>query len=337
VLHFTDNNPPTQLRFDTMASAGDRYETRTGNIWSYAHRGDLTGLKAAVSRGVDVNIVNTVGWTACHAAAAGGQTKALRYLVKKMDADLSITDNGGNLPVHHAAKNGHVHALRTLQELGANVTKVRLSHTKGKAVRDFVIESYRVQNKEVDNYDTVEAVGYSRKQSKSTAFWGPRRTPISCAVKKKIIKDKRKIRKEKYKAKLENDDAMEQKDQECELTNIDEMEESKTCYIETVQQIKRRKKQKRRQRQKSHTCSIEKQRSIDESPLEANKTDKCKFNDTQLNAVFQKELSLQDSINEEEGNDDDCSNADDVDDVRFLTSNRPFAALALLRDDSDSD
>ena len=143
-----------------MATAGDRYETRTGNIWSYAHRGDMTGLKAALIRGVDVNMINTVGWTACHAAAAGGQTKALRYLVKKMDADLSITDKGGNLPVHHAAKNGHIHALRTLQELGADITKVRLSQTKGKAVRDFVVESYRKANKELDDGedDLVEAV-----------------------------------------------------------------------------------------------------------------------------------------------------------------------------------
>ena len=46
-----------------MAKAGDRYEQVTGNIWSYANRGDLTGLKAALARGVDVNLQNTVGWT----------------------------------------------------------------------------------------------------------------------------------------------------------------------------------------------------------------------------------------------------------------------------------
>ena len=62
---FTSN----QTHFDvdeakrTMAKAGDRYELVTGNIWSYANRGDLTGLKAALARGVDVNLQNTVGWT----------------------------------------------------------------------------------------------------------------------------------------------------------------------------------------------------------------------------------------------------------------------------------
>lgn len=54
-----------------MAKAGDRYEVTTGNIWAYAHRGDVTGVKAALARGTDVNLVNTVGWTAAHAAAAG--------------------------------------------------------------------------------------------------------------------------------------------------------------------------------------------------------------------------------------------------------------------------
>lgn len=54
-----------------MAKAGDRYEVVTGNIWGYAHRGDITGVKTALARGVDVNLTNTVGWTALHAAAAG--------------------------------------------------------------------------------------------------------------------------------------------------------------------------------------------------------------------------------------------------------------------------
>lgn len=81
----------------TMATAGARYEERTGNIWSYAHRGDMSGLRAALAREVSPNMTNTVGWTPAHAAAAGGQTKALRLLVKS-GAELDIADNGGNLP-----------------------------------------------------------------------------------------------------------------------------------------------------------------------------------------------------------------------------------------------
>merc|ERR1711865_1254593 len=44
----------------------------------------------------------------------------------------------------------------------------------------------------------VPLVGYARKQAKSNAFFGPRRTPISCKIKKKIIKAKRKKKKEQH-------------------------------------------------------------------------------------------------------------------------------------------
>jgi len=87
-----------------MATAGDRYTERTGNIWSYAYRNDLSGLKAAIARGVPVNIQNTVGWTPVHAAAAGGSLKALRYLAKLEGVQLDSVDNGGNTPAHQAAK-----------------------------------------------------------------------------------------------------------------------------------------------------------------------------------------------------------------------------------------
>lgn len=244
-----------------MATAGQRYEERTGNIWSYAHRGDMTGLKAAVFRGVDVNMKNTAGWTACHAAAAGGQAKALRYLVKTCDADLRIPDRSGSLPVHQAAKNGHHHVLRILQqELGADLTEVRLSQARGKAVKDLLLEAYKRASKKAkrreesavaaaaanadadddnnndyidrtepqddenvvhndnllaeelsdheendndnddDDDDDVKEVGYARKQSRSTAMWGPRKTPISCKIKKKILKARRQRKKDKVKA-----------------------------------------------------------------------------------------------------------------------------------------
>merc|ERR1711872_646254 len=214
-----------------MATAGDRYEERTGNIWAYAHRGDLTGLKAAVLRGVDSNMVNTVGWTPCHAAAAGGQSKALRFLVTKTSADLSITDKGGNLAVHHAAKNGHLHALRTLCELGADITKVRLSQTKRKAGKQDEAE-------EGTEEDAVEAVGYARRQSKSNWNFGPRKTPISCAIKKEIIKDKRKMRKEKQQNVCESEQQkVESKQEEQEMCKPGTNGEP--SYSETVQEIKR--------------------------------------------------------------------------------------------------
>ena len=251
-----------------MATAGERYTERTGNIWSYAHRNDMTGLRAALHRGVDVNLTNTVGWTACHAAAAGGSTKALRHLIAKHGADLTIADRGGSLPCHHAAKNGHVHALRLLQEFGDDITKVRLSQCKGKAVRDEVIQAYRKVNKnEYDSADEDKIVGYERKQSKSTAFWGPRRTPISAKIKKKIIKSKRLKKKDKTKDGDGNSDGdggdHGDEDDSISIKMPDDRnredsrvlhDETELSYQKTVQLLKRNnqrsKKQKRRHQRK---------------------------------------------------------------------------------------
>lgn len=295
----------------------------------------MTGLKAAVVRGVDVNMVNTVGWTACHAAAAGGQTKVLRYLVKKMDADLSVADKGGNLAMHHAAKNGHVHALRILEELGADLTKVRLSQAKGKAVRELLIESYRKANKEIDDGedDVVEAVGYARKQSKSTAFWGPRRTPISCAIKKKIIKDKRKMRKEKQKARRECENGTDEFHSQYIKTSSVEDDGQAPSYQETVQQIKRRRKQKRRQRRKlqSHAPPEE-----IEEPTIPDINHYAVDDTSELKADKEKEFVVNDSVSSK--SDSSSEDSDDGSGVEFLfSSSGQFAALALTENDSDSE
>lgn len=249
-----------------MAKAGDRYEERTGNIWSYSNRGDLTGLKAALARGVDVNILNTVGWTPTHAAAAGGQTSALRVLAKA-GADLTIADKGGNLPVHHAAKNGHLHSLKVLQDLGADVGKVRLSQVKGKGVRDFVIAAHRKNNVDGDGAggaeeeeEKHEVVGYARKQAKSTAFWGPRRTPISCKIKKKILEDKRKVRSgsnEEEQLTIQNretESTVEQEQLDHQICSNNDVS-FETSYLQTVHQVKRDKKLKRLAKQGRKTCA----------------------------------------------------------------------------------
>lgn len=229
-----------------MATAGERYEELTGNIWSYAHRGDMIGLKAALTRGVSPNATNTVGWTPTHAAAAGGHCKSIRLLVKN-GADIEIVDRGGNSPAHQAAKNGHPNALELLGELGADITKVRLSHAKGKAVRCLLIGSYRKAG--IPNRDEEEeAVGYARKQTKSTAFWGPRRTPISTKIKKKIIKEKRLKKKEKNVMATQDaaaNDAKEMPDAAPDASVL----RTKPSYIDTVRQIKREKKQRRHQKQ----------------------------------------------------------------------------------------
>jgi len=323
-----------------MATAGDRYNTLTGNIWSYAHRGDLTGIRAALARGVDVNIVNTVGWTACHAAAAGGQTRVLR-LLSRAGADIdSIRDKGGNLPVHQAAQNGHLKALQLLQELGADVSRVRLSHAKGKAVRDFVSNAYKkkntrkstkegnyAENKSDDDLDKRHindtAVGYGRRQSKSTAYWGPRKTPISCKIKKKILKEKRQIRKKKARERspiaevIQSEADVNDNSQETEV-------KSNLGYLDTVQDVKRSIKQTRRNRQQRRSLpltSVEPACSDNEIKEENNlsglKT--CDYN-------YLNKFSLSDSsdTDEEKGGEEPESYND-------------FGCFAALALDSDSD
>jgi len=187
-----------------MAKAGDRYEVTTGNIWGYAHRGDLTGVKAALARGADVDLVNTAGWTAAHAAAAGGHAKVLSALLRA-GAALDIRDRGGNLALHEACKGGHASAVRVLVAAPGSpgLETVRLSQTKGAEVRALVADALRAAGKDPDS-DAPEPVGYARKQVKSNAFFGPRRTPISCKLKKQLLQTKRQGRREETE---NNDDA----------------------------------------------------------------------------------------------------------------------------------
>merc|ERR1711973_978605 len=92
------------------------------------------------------------------------------------------------------------------------------------------------------------AVGYARRQSKSNWNFGPRKTPISCAVIKVIIKDKRKMRKEKQQNDCESEQQkVESTQEEQEICKPDAKEEP--SYVETVQEIKRRRKQEKRKQQ----------------------------------------------------------------------------------------
>ena len=292
-----------------MATAGARYQELTGNIWSYSHRGDLTGLRAALSRGVCPNIVNTVGWSPCHAAAAGGHTKVLRLLAKN-GADFTITDNGGNTAAHQAAKNGHVHVLRVLSdELGVDITNVRLSHAKGKATREYIIEAYRKAGKKsIDEDDEQAPVGYARRQAKSNAFFGPGRTPISTKIKKRIIKEKRLKNKEKADTKcIEEEEIQPQYYRTTSTSDTDECneKEEQLSYIETVRQVKRNKKLRRKQKQGR----------------------------TQQNHIPEAE-EQQDNITSEDDEEEDNLSID-VGEEMSVTANG-FAALLLLGD-SDSE
>ena len=141
-----------------------------------------------------MNLLNTAGWSCLHAAAAAGHTKVISCLLRA-GADLSLRDRGGSTPLVEACGGGHAAAVQLLVRAGAPLETVRLSQTKGPAVRTMVIEAYRASGGGDGGGDgsgeAPEPVGYARVQQRSNAFYGPRRTPISCKLKKRLLKEKR--------------------------------------------------------------------------------------------------------------------------------------------------
>ena len=124
--------------------------------------------------------------------------------------------------------------------------------------------------------ETNNVVGYARKQSKSTAFWGSRKTPISGKIKKKILKERRQKKQTKKSNNLDQDAESEREEENCKKMvdvaseQVVYANENKPCqqqgeqrdlsnsaipvaasYQETVQSVKREQKSRRRQRQKS--------------------------------------------------------------------------------------
>lgn len=125
----------------------------------------------------------------------------LRLLLAR-GASIDIRDNGGCPPVVEAARNGRPQALQLLAAAGADLCAVRLSQCKGAKCRELVSDAYRkardADGESVDESDEIPK-GYNRRQVKSTALWGPRKTPSSGKIKKKILRE----RKERKAAKVD--------------------------------------------------------------------------------------------------------------------------------------
>lgn len=172
-------------------------------------------------------------------------------------------------------------------------------------------------------------VGYARKQAKSTAFWGPRRTPISTKIKKKIIKEKRLKKKEKQQSllndtessevTLSNNEQNEQNDNGVVDDAVALSSDAEICeepsYVETVRQIKRDKKARQLQKQGR------KNQTSHEHILEEKV-----YND---NAEVQHSASSDDLVESEE---EQCENSSND----SSSGINGFAALTLF-DDSDDE
>lgn len=125
-----------------MAKAGDQYEFETGNIWSFALRGETHEVSKILKRGVDVSLANKVGWTAAHAAASGGHVQLLNVLLRE-GADIEARDLAGRTPAHTAAQKGRLAVLKWLDRQG-----VDLQAADGKGATVYQL----AQGKEVREY-----------------------------------------------------------------------------------------------------------------------------------------------------------------------------------------
>ena len=106
-----------------MATAGDQYEHRTGNIWNYANRDDVETVRRLVEEGVSPALVNKVGWTPLHAAAHGGGLRVVGFLLKlrKPSCERDPLCRAGRTPLMDAARRGHLEAAKMLVAAGASL------------------------------------------------------------------------------------------------------------------------------------------------------------------------------------------------------------------------
>lgn len=126
-----------------MATAGDQYEFRTGNLWSVCNRDDVKQAQALLSEGLDIEMRNKAGWTPLHAAANGGAERVVSLLLRE-GAAIEARCRAGRTPLAEAARCGHLSTLKLLAKAGAslhtedNERRRPLESASGTAVRTWL-------------------------------------------------------------------------------------------------------------------------------------------------------------------------------------------------------
>eukprot|EP00538_Stauroneis_constricta_P004674 CAMPEP_0119548182 /NCGR_PEP_ID=MMETSP1352-20130426/2155_1 /TAXON_ID=265584 /ORGANISM="Stauroneis constricta, Strain CCMP1120" /LENGTH=452 /DNA_ID=CAMNT_0007593371 /DNA_START=91 /DNA_END=1449 /DNA_ORIENTATION=- len=89
---------------------------------------EAANWKRSNPRGYSIqNSAFATGTTAAHQAAQIGDSSLVRKLLTNDPAMLHAKDNNGWQPIHEATRNGHVDAVKTLVELGADIN-ARTNH-----------------------------------------------------------------------------------------------------------------------------------------------------------------------------------------------------------------
>ena len=83
----------------------------------------MTTMRLLIRRGCDVTQLMVEGSLHCTDAAAMGQTKAVRELIK-LGATKSVVAGNCGTPLHQAALNGHVETVEAMLEEGCPIDVV---------------------------------------------------------------------------------------------------------------------------------------------------------------------------------------------------------------------
>ena len=117
------DNPPLIANLIKLDKTAVNLPDNSGNtpmIYA-AQKGLDDNLKVLLSNGADVNYRNpATGLSAISAAAAEGNSSAIRLLVRTGKADVNIADLSGRTPIFYAVEQNQEDALRTLLLLGAD-------------------------------------------------------------------------------------------------------------------------------------------------------------------------------------------------------------------------
>jgi ankyrin repeat protein len=104
---------------DTFHGSAERMMHFTGTqLHVAAAKGDVTALRAVISRGANVNCRRKDGFTALLVAAHFGRVDVMQELIR-LGANVSLCANDGRSPIDAAAERGHAQAVSLLLENGA--------------------------------------------------------------------------------------------------------------------------------------------------------------------------------------------------------------------------
>ena len=98
----------------------DEMEFQRG-IWQAAIDNDATKIRKLYSKGTDINIVDSSGYTALHYASRNGHTELVNLLISYGACVNCVTKAGKDTPLHRAAYVGNLDVIKTLLSAGASI------------------------------------------------------------------------------------------------------------------------------------------------------------------------------------------------------------------------